>query len=49
MKPKMAFLLLLVAALLGGCRTRPPKVDCEGRLSAINAPVPVTKDSEKHP
>ncbi len=39
---------LLVAALLSACHTRPPRVDCEGRLSPINAPAPVTQ-SETHP
>jgi hypothetical protein len=41
--------VLLVAALLSACHTRPPRVDCEGRLSPINAPAPVTPSQETHP
>ncbi len=39
---------LLVAALVCACHTSPPRVDCEGHLSPINAPAPVTQ-SETHP
>jgi hypothetical protein len=41
--------VLLVAVLLSACHTRPPRVDCEGRLSPINAPAPVTQPQETHP
>ena len=46
---KSAFALLLVTALLGACHTRPPKVDCEGHLSPINAPAPITESQVPHP
>ena len=49
MNPKWTFVLLLVAALLSACHTRPPRVDCEGRLSPVNAPAPVTHPQEAHP
>lgn len=49
MNPKTVGIVLLVAALLSACHTRPPRVDCEGRLSPINAPAPVTPSKETHP
>lgn len=49
MKLKTLVIVVLVAALLGACRTRPPQVDCEGHLSPINAPAPVTQPQETHP
>ena len=48
MNPRLTFILLLVATLLSACHTRPPKADCEGHLTAINAPAPVTPE-ERHP
>jgi hypothetical protein len=48
MNPKWTFVLLLVATFLSACHTRPPKVDCEKHLSAINAPARVTPE-EPHP
>jgi hypothetical protein len=49
MNSKWIFVLLLVATLLTACHTRPPRVDCEGRLSAINTPAPVTHAQDTHP
>ena len=49
MNSRLTFVLLLVATLLSACHTRPPKADCEGRLSPINAPAPVTHPEESHP
>ena len=49
MNPKWTFVALLVAALLSACHTRPPKIDCEKHLSAINTPAPVTHPQETHP
>jgi len=49
MNPKWTLVLLLVATLLSACHTRPPRVDCEGHLSAINAPAPVPHPQETHP
>ena len=46
---KTLVIVLLVAALLSACHTRPPRVDCEGHLSPINAPAPVTQSQERHP
>jgi hypothetical protein len=46
---KTLVIVLLVAALLSACHTRPPRVDCEGRLSPINAPAPLTPSPETHP
>jgi len=49
MNLRMTFVLLLVTALLSACHTRPPKADCEGHLSPINAPAPVTHPQESRP
>ena len=49
MNAKWTFVVLLVAALLNACHTRPPKVDCEKHLSAINAPAPVPHPQETRP
>ena len=49
MKLKTLATVVLVAVLLGACRTRPPRVDCEGHLSPINAPAPVTQPEGSHP
>jgi len=49
MNPQWTFVVLLVAALLSACHTRPPKVDCEKHLSAINTPAPVPHPQETHP
>jgi hypothetical protein len=49
MNPKWTFVVLLVTACLSGCLTRPPKVDCEKHLSAINTPAPVSHPQETHP
>jgi hypothetical protein len=49
MSRKTAVVLLLIAVLAGGCHTRPPRVDCDGHLSPINPPAPVTRAPEKHP
>lgn len=49
MTPKAALVLLISLVLVSACRTRPQKVDCDGRLSPINAPAPVTQESEKRP
>ena len=46
---KSLVIVILVAALLSACRTRPPRVDCEGHLSAINAPAPVARPQGTHP
>ena len=46
---KTLVIVVLVAALLSACRTRPPRVDCEGHLSPINAPAPVNPPQETHP
>ena len=32
---------VLVATALGGCATHASRVDCDGRLEPINAPVPL--------
>ena len=49
MNPKWTVVLLFVATLLSACHTRPPRVDCEGHLTAINAPAPVPHLQETHP
>ncbi len=49
MHPKTVVIVVLVAALLSACHTRPPRVDCEGHLSPINAPAPVTPSQGTHP
>jgi len=49
MNPKWTVVVLLVAALLSACHTRPPRVDCEKHLSAINTPAPVSDPQETHP
>ncbi len=46
---KTLVIVLLVLALLSACHTQPPRVDCEGHLSPINAPAPVTQPQETHP
>lgn len=46
---KTLVIVLLVAGLVSACHTRPPRVDCEGRLSPINAPAPLTQSKETHP
>ena len=46
---KTVVIVLLVAAFLSACHTRPPRVDCGERLSPINAPAPVTQPQETHP
>jgi hypothetical protein len=43
------FALLMWVALLAGCRTHPPRVDCDGHLQPINAPAAVTKTPDPHP
>jgi len=49
MNLRLTFALLVAATLLSACHTRPPKADCEGHLSPINAPAPVTQSQETHP
>ena len=44
MSRKTVFLIFALA-LLAACHTRPPRVDCDGRLQPINAPAPVTHSS----
>jgi hypothetical protein len=41
-----AFLGLL---LLTACSSHPRKVDCEGHLTPINAPAPVSNSKDDHP
>jgi len=42
-KAKVALVLAAVmAALVAGCSTQARRVDCDGRLRPINAPVPVS-------
>jgi hypothetical protein len=33
---------IALAVVVTACASHPPKVDCEGRLRAINSPAPVT-------
>lgn len=49
MSLRSMLILIICAALLSGCHSRPPKVDCDGHLSAINAPAPAKGGLEKHP
>lgn len=39
-------LVVLLAALTSACSTQARRVDCEGRLEAINRPAPKAKDSQ---
>jgi hypothetical protein len=43
------FLVLILATLGSGCHSRPPKVDCEAHLKAINAPASVAQKTESRP
>lgn len=38
-----ALILLVVLCLLSACSHQARKVDCEGRLTAINPPTPLVK------
>jgi hypothetical protein len=49
MKLKTAVVMLLTAALLCACHSRPPRVNCADHLTPINAPAPVSQERETRP
>lgn len=41
-------LAVLLAVLMSACSAQARRVDCEGRLEAINQPAPKAKDAQSH-